>query len=82
MEDDGKPDHKLLGVPTGEPVWADVESLQDLPQHLLAEITHFFEVYKDLEPAKTAALGWEDETTARRILTEAMRRRSDEHHHD
>lgn len=74
MEDGGKPDHKLLGVPIGDPVWADVERLEDLPPHLLAEITHFFEVYKDLEPAKTAALGWRDNPEAARILHEAKER--------
>ncbi len=74
MEDDGKPDHKILGVPVGDPVWVAVERLDDLPPHLLAEITHFFEVYKDLEPAKTAALGWRDRAEAERILQEARMR--------
>lgn len=60
MEDQGHPDHKVIGVPLGEPVWADVQTLEDLPGHLLKEIEHFFTVYKDLEEKKTAALGWHD----------------------
>jgi len=64
MEDQGHPDHKVIGVPLGEPVWADIQALDDMPPHMLKEIEHFFTVYKDLEEKKTAALGWHnlDET--------------------
>jgi inorganic pyrophosphatase len=58
MEDQGHPDHKVIGVPPREPVWGNVESLDELPPHMLKEIEHFFSVYKDLEEKKTAALGW------------------------
>ena len=58
MEDQGHPDHKVMAVPVREPVWGDVKSLDDLPPHMLAEIEHFFTVYKTLEEKKTAALGW------------------------
>ena len=27
MEDQGHPDHKVIGVPLGEPVWADIQAL-------------------------------------------------------
>jgi inorganic pyrophosphatase len=60
MEDQGHPDHKVIGVPLGEPVWADIQALGDVPPHMLKEIEHFFTVYKDLEEKKTAALGWHD----------------------
>jgi inorganic pyrophosphatase len=60
MEDQGHPDHKVIGVPLGEPVWAEIRVLQDVPTHMLKEIEHFFTVYKDLEEKKTAALGWHD----------------------
>ncbi len=71
MEDQGDPDHKVIGVPVGEPVWAGVESLADLPPHLLKEIEHFFTVYKDLEEKKTAALGWHDLVETLRIIEAA-----------
>jgi inorganic pyrophosphatase len=58
MEDQGHPDHKVMSVPVREPVWGEVESLDDLPPHMLNEIEHFFTVYKTLEEKKTAALGW------------------------
>ena len=64
MEDQGKPDHKVIGLPIGDPVWAEVTALEQLPPHLLKEIEHFFQVYKDLEKKKTATRGFRglDET--------------------
>ena len=68
MEDQGKPDHKLLGVPVSDPLWAEVECLEDVPSHLLSEIEHFFMVYKDLEEKKTASLGWRNREEALAVL--------------
>ncbi len=73
MEDQGLPDHKVLGVPVGEPVWAEVTKLDDLPPHLLKEIEHFFSVYKDLEDKKTAALGWRDLAVTLAVIDAAER---------
>ena len=73
MEDQGHPDHKVIGVPLGEPVWAQVRNLQDVPRHLLKEIEHFFTVYKDLEEKKTAALGWHDLDETLAIIDAARR---------
>lgn len=72
MEDQGQADHKVLGVPLGDPVWAEAHSLEDVPAHLLKELEHFFSVYKDLEDKKTATLGWRpaDEAT---VVIEAAR---------
>jgi inorganic pyrophosphatase len=58
MEDQGKEDHKVLGVPLGDPVWRSMETLADIPEHLLHELEHFFTIYKDLEDKKTAVKGW------------------------
>lgn len=60
MEDQGKLDHKVIGVPIGDPVWSNVKKLEDLPPHLLKEIEHFFSVYKDLELKVTATHGFRD----------------------
>src|SRR5918995_1085941 len=60
MEDQGKEDLKILGVPTGDPVWRNAEKLSDIPSHLLHELEHFFTIYKDLEGKKTAVDGWRE----------------------
>ncbi len=73
MEDQGRPDHKVLGVPLGEPVWRSAASLADVPAHLLAEMEHFFSVYKDLEEKKTAVLGWRGVDEAMTVIGAARR---------
>jgi inorganic pyrophosphatase len=60
MEDQGQADHKVLGVPVGDPVLRDATDLGAVPPHLLRELEHFFAIYKDLEDKKTATLGWRD----------------------
>ena len=75
MEDEAGPDAKILCVPHGDPRWESLKDLEDVPKHLLAEVTHFFEVYKALEPKKHSAVqDWEDAATARRLVAEAQER--------
>ena len=71
MEDQGQADHKVLGVPIGDPLWAEAASLDDVPSHLLRELEHFFTVYKDLEEKKTAAIGWRPAREARSVIEAA-----------
>ena len=52
MWDEKGPD-KILCVPVQDPQWNWVEDLNDVPEHLLHEVTHFFQVYKELEKKKT-----------------------------
>ncbi len=55
MRDEAGEDAKLICVPPKEPRWAKVRDVDDLTPELLAEIQHFFEVYKALEPEKYAS---------------------------
>lgn len=55
MSDEKGPDAKIICVVDGDPMYNHIESLDGLPQHLLAEIRHFFDTYKDLEPNKEAS---------------------------
>ena len=66
------PEHKLLGAPVGEPRFAEYRDVADLPRHLLTEIEHFFEVYRELEGKDLASLGWEGAQQARALLDEAV----------
>jgi len=52
MEDDKGPDAKILCVPAGDPRWDHVQEIEDVPELMRAEIEHFFDVYKTLEPDK------------------------------
>lgn len=78
MEDQGLPDHKVIGVPVRDPMWGTMRSIDELPPHLLREFEHFFSVYKDLEDMKTAALGWKGSDDALRVLEAAGARVEEE----
>ena len=45
-------DVHLALVPAGDPRWEHVAEISDVPEPTLAEIEHFFDVYKTLEPDK------------------------------
>jgi inorganic pyrophosphatase len=55
MQDEAGEDAKLICVPPKEPRWQNVHDLDDLRPELVAEIQHFFEVYKALEPGKQSS---------------------------
>ncbi len=74
MTDEKGPDEKILCVPVADPQWAHVETLDDAPPHLLKEIEHFFEVYKDLEEKKVSIEGWRDQATAIEVVEDARER--------
>jgi len=57
MRDEAGPDAKILAVPAGDPRWDEIVSLDDVSAHLRAEISHFFEIYKALEPSKSTEVG-------------------------
>lgn len=74
MRDEKGPDEKILCVPVNDPQWNWVKSLSDVPQHLLREITHFFQVYKDLEAKWTEVSGWQDRALAWEIIRASRER--------
>jgi inorganic pyrophosphatase len=75
MQDEAGPDAKLLCVPAGDPRYAHLQELEDVPMHQIAEIWHFFDVYKALEPNKTSLTrGWERCGPAVSALEDAQRR--------
>ncbi len=78
MWDEKGPDEKILCVPVADPLWNYIETLADVPPHLLKEIEHFFTIYKDLEKKKTGIEGWQMERSeALKIIAEAQQRYRD-----
>lgn len=49
MVDAGAMDHKILAVASGDPEYADVFDISDLPGHRLQTLRRFFQDYKQLE---------------------------------
>lgn len=72
MRDEKGPDAKILAVPWGDPRWEHLADIDDLSSHLRAEIHHFFEVYKELEPGKATDVGeWAGVDVASLIIKHA-----------
>ncbi|EXJ16396.1 inorganic diphosphatase [Imhoffiella purpurea] len=59
MTDESGDDAKILAIPidTLYKGYRNVESFRDMPQHLLDQIAHFFEHYKDLDEGKWVRVG-------------------------
>lgn len=74
MRDEKGRDRKILAVPTVDPRFQEVADLPHLPRHFLAEIEHFFKVYKTLEEKDTEIYGWAGAEEAWRAVTHAQRR--------
>ncbi|MBM9508877.1 inorganic diphosphatase [Actinacidiphila acididurans] len=53
MRDEQGLDEKVLCVPAHDPRWEHVRDIHHVSEFDRLEITHFFEVYKDLEPGKS-----------------------------
>jgi inorganic pyrophosphatase len=75
MHDEHGPDAKILTVPARDPRYDGVQDLADVPAHLSAEIGHFFDIYKELEPGKgTDVRGWQDRAAAEQVIQDAFTR--------
>lgn len=77
MEDEKGMDEKIIAVP-GKKLnsqFENAESIDDLPDSLIAKIKHFFEHYKDLEKGKWVKVkGFEDAKKARQLIEEGIKR--------
>ena len=80
MADEKGPDEKLICVPVSDPVWNKLNDLDDMNPHLVKEIEHFFQVYKDLEKKKVDVGGWGDANDAYDILDKCIDRYNTSEH--
>jgi inorganic pyrophosphatase len=74
MRDEAGPDAKLLCVPDGDPRYEGINDLDDVSEYLRAEIKHFFEIYKALEPSKhTEVRDWSGREEAERQVQDSRK---------
>ncbi|HYC37960.1 MAG TPA: inorganic diphosphatase [Usitatibacter sp.] len=76
MTDEGGGDTKLLAVPIDRltPLYRHVETVRDLPELVLSQVTHFFAHYKDLEPGKWVQVeGWGSPEEAKREIADGAK---------
>jgi inorganic pyrophosphatase len=77
MSDEAGGDTKLLAVPIDKltPLYRHVETVRDLPELTTAQITHFFQHYKDLEPGKWVKVeGWGSPEEAKAEIRNGVKR--------
>lgn len=60
MRDEKGPDDKILSVAIGDPTYGTIHDINDVPNHLLIEIEHFFVNYKKLEGKHVESFGWDN----------------------
>jgi inorganic pyrophosphatase len=77
MTDEAGEDTKLLAVPIDKvcTLYSTVKEPAGVPPLLLAQVGHFFEHYKDLEPGKWVRIdGWEGPDAAKAEITAGVQR--------
>jgi len=75
MVDEGLPDAKVLTVSANDLRMSAIRELEDVPPYFAAEIGHFFNIYKQLEPGKSSDVrGWQGRAAAERVVEEAQSR--------
>lgn len=77
MTDEAGQDAKIVAVPITKvtELYANVDSVRQLPQILLDQIAHFFQHYKDLEKGKWVQIeGWGGPEEAKREIMESVER--------
>ena len=72
MADEKGSDDHVVCVPCNDPGWNRLENIDDLPSNLRAEIGHFFDIYKDLDPDRHSEVkGWGDRQAALETIDKA-----------
>ena len=73
MRDSDENDEKIIAIAQGDPSLAQYKNVHELPQHLISEMGHFFEVYKSLEGKTTYVLDIDGPDAARKIITKSIK---------
>lgn len=74
MVDSDENDQKILAVPTKNPRYDQIHTMDQIFTHVRREIEHFFSIYKELEGKVTTMEGWGGPAEARKIIMECRRR--------
>lgn len=68
MMDGGVPDDKILSVQANNPRYQEIRDIEDLREHTLLELKHFFEEYKRLENKNVEIDGFDNRAVAIEII--------------
>src|SRR6476469_3769156 len=73
MRDEQGEDDKIVCIPLNDPGWNHAETLEDIPDQLQREITHFFSIYKQLEGKQVEVEGWRSREEALKVIEDGKR---------
>lgn len=73
MEDNDERDQKILAVPTRNPRYDQIHTMDQIFPHVRREIEHFFTIYKELEGRVTRMQGWGGPADARKTIVESRK---------
>ena len=72
MEDEKGQDEKVLAVVDKDPRLNEIETMNDIPKHIIHEITNFFETYKILEKDKWVKVGnWKNKEETLQLIKDS-----------
>lgn len=75
MVDSGEGDEKIIAICENDPVFSAYSSMEELPAHILEEISHFFRRYKELEYGKSTTIsGFQGKKAAMECIRKARAR--------
>lgn len=74
MVDRDENDQKIIAVPTRNPRYDQIHTMDQVFPHVRRELEHFFSIYKELEGRVATTHGWGGPREARRCILDARQR--------
>jgi inorganic pyrophosphatase len=71
MRDQKELDRKVLAVPTRNPRYDGIHTMDQIFAHVRRELEHFFTIYNELEGRVTQMDGWGGPREARKAIVDA-----------
>lgn len=71
MVDGGEGDDKVIAVPCDDPRWDKVKDLEDINEHTLKEMEHFYSTYKKLQNKTVEVNGFKGKEEAESAFEES-----------
>ena len=72
MNDSGDEDDKIIAVPTSDPRWDKVKGLENINEHTLKEMDHFFSTYKKIQKKEVHVKGFKGKEEAEKCFLEGI----------
>lgn len=72
MQDSGEMDYKIIAIPFKDPTWNTYKEIEELPSHIMEEMSHFFRVYKQLEGKQTTVFQVKNREFAELIIKDNL----------